>query len=481
MIRRLVRYLDERLGTSPRVRKALDYVFPDHWSFMLGEIALYAFVVLIATGVYLTLFFEPSREMTTYAGGYAPLRGQTMSLAYKSVLDMTFGNTFGLVMRQTHHWAANVFIAAMAIHLMRVFFTGAFRKPRDVTWYLGLTILLLALPEALFGYAMIDDLLSGMGLVIAYSVGMSIPGIGANATFLFFDGQWPGGPALWPRLFILHVLVIPVTIAALIGLHLWTIVRQHHSQFPGPGRTERNVVGTPMWPGYALRSTGLMLAVAGLLFLMGGLIQVNPVWLWGPYHTYAGFNGAQPDWYLGWLIGGMRLMPNFEPHVAGATLVPNPFWGGALFPLLVFAFLYGWPAYERRRTGDHARHDLLERPRDNPWRTAVGAAMITWVFAVFFAGSNDRLYFRYFIPYEGQIWFWRFAALVLPFVVYVLVKRICVELKASERHPLRGWYGTVVRRGAAGGYTELPADADDPSKVPPDARSREPSRGSTLP
>jgi ubiquinol-cytochrome c reductase cytochrome b subunit len=446
VIRRLVGHLDERLGTSPRIRKALRYVFPDHWSFMLGEIALYAFVTLVVTGVYLTLFFDPSREMTTYAGSYAPLRGQTVSIAYKSAVDISFEHTFGLVMRQTHHWAANVFIAAMAIHLMRVFFTGAFRKPRDVTWYIGLTILVLALPEALFGYAIVDDLLSGMGLVIAYSVGMSVPGIGANATFLFFDGQWPGGPALWPRLYILHVLVLPVTIAALIGLHLWTIVRQHHSQFPGPGRTERNVVGTPMWPGYALRTIGLMLGVTGLLFLMGGLIQINPVWLWGPYHTYTGFNGAQPDWFLGWLIGGLRLMPNFEPHVGGATLVPNPFWGGALFPLILFAFLYAWPSIERRRSGDHAGHHLLDRPRDNPTRTAVGAAVLTWVFAIFFAGSNDRLYYRYFIPYEGQIWFWRFAAFLLPIAVFFLVRRICRELKASGAHPLRGWSGTVVRR-----------------------------------
>jgi ubiquinol-cytochrome c reductase cytochrome b subunit len=481
MTRALVRWLDERIGTSPRLKKALEYVFPDHWSFMLGEIALYAFIVLVATGIYLTLFFDPSREMTTYAGSYAPLRGQTMSIAYASALNISFEHTFGLVMRQTHHWAANVFIAAMVVHLIRVFFTGAFRKPRDLNWYIGLTMLMLALPEALFGYAMVDDLLSGMGLVIAYAVGLSIPAVGANVTFLFFDGQWPGGPALWPRLYILHVLIIPVTIAVLITFHLATIVKQHHSQFPGPGRTERNTVGTPMWPGYALRSLGLLFTVAGVLFLLGGLVQINPIWLWGPYHTYSGFNGAQPDWYLGWLIGGMRLMPNFEPHIGGATLAGNPFFGGMLFPLAVFGFLFAWPAFERRRTGDHRRHDLLERPRDNPTRTAVGAAVLTWVLAVFFAGSDDRLYFRYFIPYEGQIWFWRFAAFILPFIVFFVVRRICRELKRSERHPLRGWYGTYVRRTPAGGFAEVGADGENPSEIPPDARVREPSSGSTLP
>jgi ubiquinol-cytochrome c reductase cytochrome b subunit len=481
MTRRIVRYFDQRLGTSPLIKKALNYVFPDHWSFMLGEVALYAFVVLVATGIYLTFFFDPSREMTTYAGSYAPLRGQHMSLAYQSVVNISFEHTFGLVMRQTHHWAANVFIAAIVVHLLRIFFTGAFRKPRDINYYVGLTMLLLALPEALFGYAMIDDLLSGMGLVIAYAVGMSIPGVGANLTFLFFDGEWPGGSALWPRMYIIHVLIIPVTIATLIAIHLGTIMKQHHSQFRGPGRTETNVVGTPMWPGYALRSIGLLLLVAGLLFAMGGLIQINPIWLWGPYHTYAGFNGAQPDWYLGWLIGGLRLMPHFEPVIGGATIIPNPFWGGALFPLVVFAFLYSWPSIERKITKDYRRHDLLDRPRDNPMRTAVGAAMLTWVFSIFFAGSNDRLYFRYFIPYEGQIWFWRFACWILPIIVFFIVRRVCRELKASETHPLRGWYGEIVSRDAERGYIPVETDGANPSRVPPDAPIRNPSEGSPLP
>ena len=433
MTRRLVRYLDQRLGTSPRIKKMLGYVFPDHWSFMLGEIALYAFVTLVATGVYLTFFFEPSREMTTYAGGYAPLRGQAMSLAYKSTVDISLDNTFGLVMRQTHHWAANVFIAAMVVHLIRVFFTGAFRKPRDVTWYIGLTILVLALPEALFGYAMVDDLLSGMGLVIAYAVGMAIPGIGANLTFLFFDGQWPGGPSLWPRLYILHVLVIPVTIAALIGLHLWTIVRQHHSQFPGPGRTERNVVGTPMWPGYALRSIGLMLAVTGLLFLLGGLVQINPVWLWGPYHTYSGFNGAQPDWYLGWLIGGLRLMPGFDVTIGSYTLFPNPFWGGVLFPTVVFGVLLAFPWIERRITGDHGRHNLDDRPRDAPGRTAFGVAFFAWVALVFIGGGLDRSTVFFGLSYSAQIWVFRGLVWVLPILLFLVVRRWCRALSAAER------------------------------------------------
>jgi ubiquinol-cytochrome c reductase cytochrome b subunit len=477
--RRIVRWFDERLGAAPFLRKALHYVFPDHWSFMLGEIALYAFVVLVATGIYLTFYFEPSNRMTVYTGGYGPLHGLEVSQAFDSVMRISFDTTGGLLIRQTHHWAADVFVAAITVHLLRVFFTGAFRKPRDVNWMIGVTMLGMALLEGFFGYSLIDDLLSGMGLAIAYGVAMSIPVVGANFTFLFFGGQFPTGHDLWPRMYIMHVLILPIVIATLITLHLGIIMRQHHSQFPGPGRTEKNVVGTPMWPGYALRSIGLLLAVAGVLFLLGGLVQVNPIWEWGPYHSYLSTNGAQPDWYLGWLIGALRLVVAFEPVVGGATVVPNPFWGGALFPTLVFGFLYLWPAIERRVSGDYKRHELLERPRDNPWRTAVGAAAFTWVAIVFAAGSLDRIYFRLNIPYEGQIWFWRFGVFILPAIVFFITRRICRDLKAAESHPLRGWSGTLVRRRPDGGY--VPEAVDPDAHVAPDARIRNPSRGSTQP
>jgi ubiquinol-cytochrome c reductase cytochrome b subunit len=446
VIRRLVRWSDERVGISPRIKSALRYVFPDHWSFLLGEVALYAFVVLVATGIFLTFFYEPSDATVRYHGAYEPLQNVLMSKSYESVLNLSFDVPAGLLMRQTHHWAADVFLVAIVLHVFRVFFTGAFRKPRDINWFVGLTLLMLAILEGYLGYSLIDDLLSGMGLAIGYSVAMSLPLVGANFAFLVWGGQFPGGSSFFARLEILHVLVIPVLIAVLISVHLATIVKQHHSQFPGPGRTERNVVGTPMWPAYALRSAGLLCAVAAVLFLIGGLVQINPIWLWGPYHTYLSMNGAQPDWYIGWLIGALRVMPPFEPRIGGFTIVPNPFWGGALFPLVVFGVMYSWPWFERRVTKDYRQHDLLDRPRDNPWRTAVGAAFFTWVFEVFFAGVSDRIFYRLGIDYEAQVWFWRFALWILPILVYLLVKRICEELRATEVHPLRGFTGAVVER-----------------------------------
>jgi ubiquinol-cytochrome c reductase cytochrome b subunit len=277
---------------------------------------------------------------------------------------------------------------------------------------------------------------------------------------------FPGSPAFESRLYILHVFVIPALLAALIGAHLAMIMRQRHTQFRGPGRREDNVVGTPMWPGYALRSLGLFLLVAAVLVFMGGLVQINPIWLWGPYHVYVGTNGAQPDWYLGWLIGALRLMPNLEISIAGHTIVPNPFFGGVLFPTLVFGLLYALPWIDRRFfTRDRASHHLLERPRDNPRRTALAASVLSAIVVVFAAGSADRLFVVFGYSYEGAIDFFRIAFLVVPLAVYAVTRGVCRELHRSERHPLRHWSGSVVRRGADGGFHVLAASSgEDPPK-----------------
>jgi ubiquinol-cytochrome c reductase cytochrome b subunit len=343
-------------------------------------------------------------------------------------MHLSFEVPAGLLMRQTHHWAADVFLVAIVMHLLRVFFTGAFRRPRELTYVSGVLLLGLAILEGFLGYSLLDDLLSGMGLAIAYGVAMSIPIVGGDFAHLIWAGEFPGGPEFASRVFIAHVFLLPAAIATLIATHLLTIIRTHHSQFPGPLRSEDNVVGTPMWPGYALRSLGLALAVAAVLIALGGLIQVNPIWQWGPYQPYYGTNGAQPDWYLGWLIGALRLMPPLELVVFGKTLVPNPFFGGVLFPTAVFGFLFAWPWWEQRRA-DPRPHHLLDRPRDNPRRTATGAAVFTFVSLVFLAGSADRLFLASGIAYQTQIWLFRAAVVVLPPLVYVLTRRASRELR----------------------------------------------------
>jgi ubiquinol-cytochrome c reductase cytochrome b subunit len=432
MIRRAVRFLDQRSGTAPLIRKSLRYVFPDHWSFLLGEVALYSFLVLVVTGIYLTLFFEPSLASVTYHGSYAPLQGSEMSQAYRSTVDISLEVKAGLLIRQTHHWAADIFVASIVLHLLRIFFTGAFRKPRDLTYYIGLSMLLLALLEGYLGYSMVDDLLSGMGLAIGYAVAASIPFVGANLAALLWGGPFPGKHAFESRMYIAHVFVLPILIATLIAVHLLLVAARHHTQFAGRRATERKLVGMPMFPAYAPRSIGLALAVAAVLFLLGGLVQINPIWIWGPYHVADATNGAQPDWYLGWLIGALRLVPSFDITIGSYTLVPNAFWGGAAFPLVVFLVLFLWPWGERKATGDRGSHNLLDRPRDAPWRTAFGAALFTWVFLIFFAGAGDRLFVLFGLSYSLQIWIFRVLVVVAPAVALVVTKRVCDELRAGE-------------------------------------------------
>jgi ubiquinol-cytochrome c reductase cytochrome b subunit len=434
MLRATVRFLDERTGSAPFARKTLRYLFPDHWSFLLGEVALYAFIVLVGTGIYLTLFFHPSSATTTYHGSYVPLQGMQMTEAYKSVVDISFDVKAGLLMRQTHHWAADVFVAAIVLHLMRIFFTGAFRKPRELTYVIGVVMLMLALPEGYLGYSLADDLLSGMGLAIGYSVALSVPLVGANLGLLLWGAPFPGDSSFWSRMYIAHVLILPVLIGGLLALHLALVASRHHTQFRSRMQAgDRKLLGVPSFPGQAPRSLALFCAVAASLFLLGGLVQINPIWLWGPYHVGSSTNGAQPDWYLGWLIGALRMVPSFDVVIGNRTLVPNPFWGGALFPLVVFGAILVWPWLERRVTRDRAVHNALDRPRDAPWRTAIGAGFLTWVFLIFFAGAADRIYVFLGISYVSQIWAFRGLVIALPIVVMLVTRKVCLALQRAER------------------------------------------------
>jgi ubiquinol-cytochrome c reductase cytochrome b subunit len=459
VIRRAIRFVDSRSGSAPMLRKALRYLFPDHWSFLLGEVALYLFLILVATGIYLTLFFEPSLASTTYHGSYEPLRGAPMSEAYRSVVDISFEVKAGLLIRQAHHWAANLFVAAIVVHLVRVFFTGAFRRPRELTWLVGLLMLFTTLLEGYLGYSMVDDLLSGMGLAIGYSVALSIPLIGANLGLLIWGAPYPGDPAFESRMYIGHVFLFPVLIAVLLTVHLALVVMRHHTQFRRDARTtERRLVGVPTFPGQAPRSLGLLFAVASVVFLLGGLVQINPIWQWGPYETGLSTNGAQPDWYLGWLIGALRLVPGFDVTIGDYTLVPNPFWGGALFPLVVLLVLAAWPAAERRFGGDLSTHNLLDRPRDAPGRTAFGAAFLSWVLLIFFSGSADRAFVFLGLSYEAQIWAYRALVWTLPLALFFIVRRVCRELQAAERlEHERERVEREARASSAGMPTQTPA------------------------
>jgi ubiquinol-cytochrome c reductase cytochrome b subunit len=450
MTRRLVLWLDDRLGIAPFARHALRKAFPDHWTFMLGEVALYCFVLLVATGTFLTFFFTASGQDVVYHGPYAPLDGVRMSAAYASVLRLSFEVRAGIVMRQIHHWAADVFVAAIVVHLLRIFFTGAFRRPREINWIIGATLLVLAMGEGFTGYSLPDDLLSGTGIRIAYSVALSIPVIGAWLASLFFGGPVPT-PFVIGRLLSMHIMILPGLLIAGIALHLGILWRQKHSQFRGPGRTERNVVGSPLFPNYAMKSVGLALVVFAALAFLGGLFQINPLWLYGPYEPTTASAPAQPDWYVGWLEGLLRLSPSWDLHIFHRT-IPSPFWPGVLFPTIFFVLLYAWPFIEQWATGDVAFHQLDDRPRDAPVRTGIGMGILTFAVLMTVAGSNDVLANFFQIPVEQITNDLRVLIPVLPILIGLATTALCRELNARERRGDAHDVWVELRRNSAGGF-----------------------------
>src|SRR3954471_19274582 len=383
-------WADDRLGLAGLAKKQLRKVFPDHWSFMLGEIALWSFVVLLLSGVFLTLWFTPSMGETTYQGSYAQLRGIQMSEAFASTLRLSFDVRGGLLMRQIHHWAAMLFVAAMMVHLLRVFFTGAHRKPRELNWVVGALLLILGTLEGFTGYSLPDDLLSGTGIRAADGFIKSQPVIGTYMSFLLFGGEFPGDVII-PRLYIIHVLLIPGLLLALIGVHMLLLVFHKHTQWPGPGRTNDNVVGYPLLPIYAAKAGGFFFVVFGVTTLMGGLLALNPVWMYGPYDPSEVTAGSQPDWYMGWPDGALRIMPGWETHLFGFTLSWNIFLPIIVLPGLTFTVLLLLPFLEASVTGDRREPHLLQRPRNNPTRTALMVGLMT-MYAVFWtSGGNDIL------------------------------------------------------------------------------------------
>jgi ubiquinol-cytochrome c reductase cytochrome b subunit len=451
---RLADWFDGRLGIHTLGRKYLRKVFPDHWSFLLGEICLYSFVVLVLTGVYLTLFFHPSMNEVTYQGSYTPLNGVRMSGAYASTLDISFDVRGGLLIRQLHHWAALVFVAGMLTHMMRHFFTGSFRKPREVNWLFGWLLLFLGLFEGLFGYSLPDDLLSGTGLRFVHGALLSVPIVGTYLAMFLFGGEFPGDDIV-ARFYSLHVLLIPGVMAALIVVHVLLVVYHKHTQFAGPGRTERNVVGAPFMPVYVAKAGGFFFLVFGVLALMAAGATINPVWSYGPYRADQVSTGAQPDWYLGFAEGLVRIMPGWEITLWGHTLVLGVFIPIVVFPLLLL-FIGVYPFLEARFTGDKEEHHLLDRPRNRPVRTAIGAAWISLYLVLLAGGGNDIVATRLHLSINAVTWAVRIAMFAVPAAVFVVTRRICLGLQLRDRElVLHGRETGVIKRLPHGEYVEV--------------------------
>ena len=446
--------IDSRYHPSAAVRRQLNKVFPTHWSFLLGEIALYSFIVLLLTGTWLTLFFDPSMTEVTYNGVYQPLRGVQMSRAYETTLDISFEIRGGLFVRQVHHWAALLFAASIMVHLARTFFTGAFRRPREANWVIGSILLILAMFEGYFGYSLPDDLLSGIGLRAALSsITLGMPVIGTWLHWALFGGDFPG-QIIIPRLYALHILLIPAIMLALIGAHLALVWFQKHTQFPGPGRTEKNVVGVRVMPVFAVKSGAFFAIIVGILGLMGGLLQINPIWQLGPYKPSQISAGSQPDFYMMWTDGLARMWPAWELYPFGHT-VPAAV-AVALIMGLVFMLLTIYPFMEKKFSGDTAHHNLLQRPRDVPVRTAIGAMAIAFYIVLTFACMNDIIALKFHISLNATTWIGRIGMVVLPAIVYYIAYRWCVGLQRSDRAVLEHGIETgIIKRLPHGAYVEL--------------------------
>ncbi len=449
-------FVDERTSIGSFTKFMARKIFPDHWSFMLGEIALYSFIVLLLSGVILTAFFVPSMDQVKYSGGLAQLQGTEMSKAFESTIHMSFDVPGGLLMRQIHHWAALIFTAAIVTHMARIFFTGAFRKPREINWLVGFTLMIMSLAAGFTGYSLPDDVLSGNGLRIIDGVILSIPIIGRYISYGLFGGQFPGD-VLIPRMFTAHILLIPGIILALVALHLFLVFMQKHTQYPGGGRTDKNVVGLPLFPVYTAKAGGFFFVVFGSIALLGAAFQINPVWNYGPYDPSPVSAGTQPDWYMLFIDGGLRIMPGmFEVVLGGYTLSLNILIPAVVMPGLFFGFLALYPWIEKWATGDRGERHVLDRPRNAPVRTGLGVAIITFYVVLVLEGSNDIVAKLFSLSINDLTIMFRFLVFALPVAAFMITKRIAMGLQRKDRElVLHGEETGRIVRFKSGEYIEV--------------------------
>ena len=451
----LANWLDERTGMA-KAAPLLKKVFPDHWSFMLGEIAMFSLVILLLTGTFLTFWFVPSAGQVVYNGSYVPLRGIQMSEAFKSTVDISFDVRGGLIVRQIHHWSALMFTVSIMVHMFRVFFTGAFRKPREINWVIGTTLSLLAITEGFTGYSIPDDLLSGTGLRAAEGFMQSVPVLGSYIAYFVFDGPFPG-EAIIPRLYTVHVLLLPAIIVGLFTAHIVLVAVHKHTQYPGPGRTNDNVVGFPMLPVYMAKAGGFFFIVFGITALAGALVTINPIWLYGPYDPSPVTAGSQPDWYMGFADGALRLFPGFtEFMVFGHTLSLNVFIPSLVLMPTLYGLAGAYPFIEAWATGDKREHHLLDRPRNAPTRTGLGVMALSFYFILFFAAGNDLMAIKLGLSLNDITRALQIMIVVVPPLAFWVTKRICLSLQRRDRDlVLHGRESGRIVRTAEGNFFEV--------------------------
>jgi ubiquinol-cytochrome c reductase cytochrome b subunit len=435
MMRGIVAFLDDRFGSNAGARFFLRKIYPDHWSFYLGEFALYAFMLLVATGVWLTFVYQANPAD-----------------AYDSVVSLSRAAPIGYLMRQVHHWSAVAFVAAILIHMARIFFTAAFRKPRELNWVVGVTMLILASLTGFTGYSLPNDALSGVGLRIADSVLLAVPFIGNWASDVFTGGGFPG-PLILQHLYTIHVYFLPVVIALLLSAHLCMLVYQKHTQFV---REPQNVVGRRFWPDYALRTLTALGATVAVILALAATVEINPIDVYGPYKDWTAPNPAVPDWYAAFLDGGLRIGPSFEFTIFGHP-IPALFLPAVVMPLVVLSIVIAWPWIDAAFTRDHAKHDVLVPPTFAPWRVGFGSGLIAAGTFLTLAASDDAQALAIHQPVQSMVTFYRILVPLGSLLVGVLAGLFARELRRrSAAHGTESERVVALRRNEHGGFDEEP-------------------------
>lgn len=420
---RMLEVIDARVGIRGPARTVANKVFPSNWSFLLGEVALFSLVILVLTGVFLTFFYRPNVEMVVYAGNNPVFAGRELPAAFESIVRLSSDVNGGLLFRRLHRGASHLFIATVVLHMLRILFTGAFRQPREVNYFIGIALLTLVFGAGFTGYSLPYDSLAGTGLRIAYSELLSLPLIGDQVAFWVFGGAFPTGDVI-PRFFVLHVLLIPAAIVGAVSVHLLLVYRQQHTQFPRLGIDgHKLVVGKPLWPLQFAESTTLLLWVGGLLSAAAVLIPWSDVTLLGPYVPGEVGNNAQPDWFMFWLEGMLRIFPPLEFGIPGFIVISGPFVAGILLPGLIFAVLIVYPFVEKRVYRLEGEWHVLQNPLEIPLRAGVMLGFFSFLLILSAAATNDILSRMFGIPVEVITWFFRFTVIVVPILLGVGIAR----------------------------------------------------------
>jgi ubiquinol-cytochrome c reductase cytochrome b subunit len=442
-----------------------------HWSFMFAEIAFWSFVVLAVTGVVLMMFYDPGMSQVTYDGSYGPLRGLFVSKAFDSTMHLSLEVRGGLLIRQVHHWAALVFVAAVALQLVRMFLTGAFRRPRTRQWLIWVTLLALGMAAGETGNALPDDMLSGGSLWLIMSVAQSIPVVGTWALSLLFGPGFPGDRII-PVMYGGHLLIAVVVAALLVAREL--LVRRHsHSRFIASVPARRSARPT------------MALATIGMLIILGFGFQIAPIWLYGPAKPTQISAGSAPDWYMGFLDGALRIMPGWELTIGDHTLSLAVLIPTLVIPGVFFTALAVYPMAERfsvsrrgrdalgrpkatsRMTRETLAHDLLDRPRETPVKTAIAVAGVTFYGLLWAAAANDQIAYRFHLTVEAVTIFFRFAVVIGPVIAFVITRGICLALQQTDRHVAEHGVETgIIMRSPDGGFHERPAPARQERREP---------------